>query len=87
MNKIVSRKYSQKLLDHARQYATNAFETASKIEIQKTANSAGNLIGIRITDESTEVSKRVESEAKNIGFNIEIPKEGYIPPEKRLLMM
>ena len=35
--KNISGKYSQKHLDHAAQSATNAFKTASKRAIQKTA--------------------------------------------------
>ena len=34
----MSGNYSQKLLDHTKQSATDAFKTASKKAIQKTAN-------------------------------------------------
>ena len=30
INKCISSKYSQKLLEHAKQYATDAFKTSSK---------------------------------------------------------
>ena len=51
ISKNLSGKYSQgmlamrqKLLDHAKQSATDAFKTASKRAIQKTAEATGDLI-------------------------------------------
>ena len=35
-------KYSQKLLDHAKQSDTDAFKTATKIAVQKTAEATGD---------------------------------------------
>ena len=43
ISKSVSSKYSQKLLDHAQQSATNALKTASKRAIQKAAEATGDL--------------------------------------------
>ena len=37
ISKNLSGKYSQKLLDHSKQSATDAFKTASKIAIQKSS--------------------------------------------------
>ena len=48
---------SQKLLDHAKQSATDAFKTASKRAIQKTAESTNDLIGNKIANRITKVSK------------------------------
>ena len=45
ISKSFSGNYSEKLLDHAKQYATDAFITASKREFQKTTESTGDLIG------------------------------------------
>ena len=42
---FVSRKYSQKLLDHAKEFSTDALKTASKRAVQKTAEATGDLIG------------------------------------------
>ena len=42
ITKNVSGKYSQKLLDHAKQSATDAFKTTSKRVIQKTADATGD---------------------------------------------
>ena len=50
-------KYSQKLLDHTKQSATDAFKTDSKGVIQKTAEATGDLIGNKIADRITKVSK------------------------------
>ena len=50
----VSGKYSQKLLDHAKQSATDALKTTSKRVIQKTAEETGNLIGNKIANKVTE---------------------------------
>ena len=50
-------KYNQKLLDHAKQSATDALKTASKTAIHKTAEATGDLIGNEIPNELTRVSK------------------------------
>ena len=58
ISKILSGKYSQNLLDHAKkQFATDALKTTSKIETQKVADTAGDLIGNKTADKITEVSK------------------------------
>ena len=55
ISKILSSKYSQKLLVHGKQSTTNANKTASKKVIQKTAEATGDLIGNKIADRITEV--------------------------------
>ena len=50
IRKNLSRKHSQKLLDHAKQFTTDAFKTASKRAIQKTAKATDDLIGNKIAD-------------------------------------
>ena len=57
MSKNLSSKYSQKRLDHAKQSATDAFKTLSKRVIQKTAEAPSDLIGNKIADKITRVSK------------------------------
>ena len=47
-NKNLSGKYSQKLLDHAKKFATDALKTSSKRAIQKTAEATGDLIGKKL---------------------------------------
>ena len=53
----MSNKYSQKLLDSAKISTTDAIKTASKRAIQKTAEATGALIGNKIADKITSVSK------------------------------
>ena len=55
--KILTSKYSQKIIDHAKQSATDAIETASKRAIQKAAEATDDLIGNNIADKITRVSK------------------------------
>ena len=64
IGKNLSGKYSpgmlairQKLLDHAKQSATDTFKTASKRTIQKTAEATGDLIGNKIANKITKSSK------------------------------
>ena len=57
LNKILSSKYSQKFLDHAKQSDTAALKTASKRAIQKTAEATSDLIGNKIADKITRVPK------------------------------
>ena len=53
--KNLSGKYRQKLLDHDKQSATDAFKTASKRVIQQTAKRTGGLIGNEIANKITKV--------------------------------
>ena len=53
MCRNLSSVYSQKLIDHA----TDAFKTASKRSIQKTAEAFEDLIGNKIADKITRSSK------------------------------
>ena len=50
-------KRSQKLLDHAKQSATDVFKTASKRLIRKTAKATGDLICNNIADRIAKVSE------------------------------
>ena len=87
MGKSLSNKYSQKRLDSAKKFATDAIKTASKRAIQKTAE-ATDLIGNKIADKITSVSKK--KSAKELHNNneteedveITVPKKRYISPEK-----
>ena len=60
IGKNLSSKYSQEILDHAKQSATDAFKTASKREIQKTAEATGDLIRNKIANKGTNVSKLLQ---------------------------
>ena len=54
--------YSQKLLDHAKQSARDALNTASERAIQKTAEATGDLIGNKISNKITKNSSQNNSE-------------------------
>ena len=86
MGKSLSSKYGQKLLDTAKKSTTDAIKTASKRAIQKTAEASGDLIGNRIADKVTSVSKKNSTkELPNDEIEVEIatPKKRYISPEER----
>ena len=61
IGKNISNKYSQKLVDTAKKSATDAIKTASKRAIQKTAEANGGLIGNKISDKITSVSKNLKN--------------------------
>ena len=55
ISKSLGSKCSQKLLDHAKQSATDALKTSSTRTIHKTAKTAGDLIGNKIANRTTKV--------------------------------
>ena len=86
LSKKWSGKNSEKLLDHAKQSATDAFKTASKRANQKTPEATGDLIGNKIANRITKVSKNSQqnnSEAVTNRHDKEIPKGRYTSPEKK----
>ena len=91
MDKILSNKYGQKLLDRAKKSTTDAIKTAPKKAIQKTAEATGDLTGNKIADKITSVSKKkkTDKELHNNGddetedVKIATPKKRYISPEER----
>ena len=85
-SKKLSGKYSLKLLDHAKQSATDAFKTASKRAIQKTTEATDDLIGNKIANKITKAPQKLQENNSETVINEpdkEIPKERYIPPEER----
>ena len=72
MGKILSNKYGQKLLDSAKKSTTDAIKIASKRAIKKTAEGTGDLIGNKIADKITSVSK------KNLLKNCQMRKQKKI---------
>ena len=88
VGKSLSSKYGQKLLDSAKKSTTDAIKTESKRSIQKTAEATGDLIGNKIADQITGVSKKLSNNNNNNNNNnedVEITahKKRYIPPEGR----
>ena len=77
MGKRLSSKYGQKLLDGAKKSTTYAIKTASKRAIQKTAAATGDLIGNKIADKITSISKKA-SNNNNDDVELTIHKKIYI---------
>ena len=80
-----SSKYGQKPLDHAKQSITDVLWNTLKRAIPNSAEATGDLIGNKIADKITKVSKipqnslgRVKNETEYIGFARKIPKERNI---------
>ena len=81
-----SPKYGQKLLDSAKKSTTDAIKTASKRAIQKIAGATGDLIGNKIADKKTSVSKKRSNDNNNNNDeDVEITayKKRYISPKER----
>ena len=75
----MSNKYSQKPLDSAEKSTTDVIKTISKRAIQKTAEATGDLIGNKISDKITTISKSAQNDSKELhlktdNYEIEIPK-------------
>ena len=85
MGKSLSSKYSQKILDTAKKSTTNAIKTPSKRAIQKTAEATGDLIGNKIADKITSISKKPSNNSSNVDDDVELTthKKRYISPEER----
>ena len=66
ISKNLSGKNSQKLLDHAKKSATDALKTSSKKLIQKTGEATSDLIGNKIADRITKVSKNSQQNNSEI---------------------
>ena len=87
MGKSLSIKYGQKLLDSAKTSTTDAIKTDSKRAIQKTAEATGDVIGNKIADKITSVSKKSTKELQNNETEDDAEKAThkkiYISPEER----
>ena len=79
IDKNVSSKYSQKLVDSAKKSTTDAIKTALKRGVQNSAEATGNLIANKNADKITTVSTELHSKKcpKKLSLNEdnnEIPK-------------
>ena len=83
MGKSLSSKYDQKLLDSTRKFATDAIKTASKRSIQKTAETTSDLIGNKIADKITIVSKKPSNNNNDDNAELTTHNKRYISPEER----
>ena len=82
MSKNLSSKNSQKLLDHAKQSATDALKTTSKRAIQKTEETTGDFICGKIANKLTKVSK-TSLRNNSVTTEEEILTERYVSPAER----
>ena len=76
----------QKLPVHAKKYVIDAFKKSSKWVIQKTAQEIGDLIGNKIANRITIVTRNSQEnnlETVKNEYDKEIPKERYVYPEER----
>ena len=62
MSKNLGNKYSQKRLYTAKKSTADAIKTVSRRAIQKTTEATGDLIGNKIPDKITNVSKKLSKE-------------------------
>ena len=90
MGKSLSNKFGQKILDSAKKSTTDAIKTTSKRAVQKTAEVSGHLIGNKIADKITSVSKKKytkelhnNDETKEEEVEITAHKKRYISQEER----
>ena len=58
MDKSLSKKYGQKLLDSAKKSTTDGIKTALKTVILKTAEATVDLVGNKIADKITNISRK-----------------------------
>ena len=83
IGKNLSNEYSQKLLDTAKNYTADAIKTTSKRAIQKPAEATGDMIGNKIADKITSVSKKPSKELPNDeDAEMTTYRKRYISPEK-----
>ena len=83
--KNLSNKYSQKIIDTAKKSATDTIKTASQQVIQKTAEATGDLVGNKMADKITSISKKSTKKLPTIDEDEELSthKKRYISPEER----
>ena len=77
-------KYGKKLTDTAIKTGKDFATTAGKKIVHKSAEATGDLIGNKIADKITSISKKLcDEELPSTETNNEIPKERYNSPKKR----
>ena len=81
--KNIRNNYSQKPLDGAKKSMTDAIKTTSKRASQITAEATDDLIGNKIADKITNVSKKLQNNLDKAAIEADMPNEKYIYPEKR----
>ena len=75
-------------MDSDKKSTTDALKTSSKRAIQKTAEATGDLVGNKIEDKITNISKKAakrlqDDELQSNKANNEMPNKIYISPQER----
>ena len=86
----MSNKYGKKLVDTAMKSAIDAIKTASKRAIQKAAEATGDLVGNKIADRITSVSKKSTKKLPTIDEDVELTtpqKDTYRQKKDSKLLM
>ena len=87
IDKNLSNKYGQKLIDSEKKSTMDAKKTTSKRTIQKTAETTGDLIANKIADKITSVLTKKTAKNDNandeIDADVNVPQKRYISPEER----
>ena len=90
IGKTLSNKYGKKIIDTAEKSTTDATKTASKRAIQKTSEATGYLIGNKIADKITSISKKPVKELPTTDEDTELTihkKDTYhLKKDNKLLM-
>ena len=81
----MSSKYGKKLVDTTKKSARDAIKTVSKRAIQKPAEATVDLVGNKIADKITGISKKKSNNNNNINNDVELVshKKRYISPDER----
>ena len=86
ISKNLSGTYSEKHSDHAKRSAIGALKTTSKRVNQKTAETTGDLIGNKIADRITKVSK-TSPQNNSESTEEEIVRDKFIQRKDRKLLV
>ena len=81
--KNVSGKYGQKLLDHAKQSAADAFKTSSKRVIQNSRNILVIQLDVKLLIKLQKVAAKNYSEVVTNEHDKQIPEERHVSPNER----
>ena len=84
----MNNKYGKKLVDTAKKSPTAAIKTASKRAIQKTAEATADLMGNKVADKITSVSKKKSNSNNDDDVELATSKKDvhHLKKDNKLLM-
>ena len=84
----MNNKYGKKLVDTAKKSPTDAIKTASKKAIQKTAEATADLMGNKVADKITSVSKKKSNSNNDDDVELATSKKDvhHLKKDNKLLM-